>query len=126
MPMLMQEEDKQASQLPAIPRLLKVGIAALDYLDNRRFEWQTLELFLHVASQVSPISQQELEKRMNIAQSAISRNVAKLGNGLTMNDPGARVVESYEDPTSRNRKLVRLTSRGEEFKNKLLSLMGLG
>ena len=121
----MQPEVK-VTQAPAIPRLLKVGLVALDYLDNRRFEWQTLEMFLHVASQISPISQQELEKRMNLAQSAISRNVAKLGNGLTMNDPGARVVESYEDPSSRSRKLVRLTSRGEDFKAKLLALMGLG
>lgn len=112
------------AQPPAIPRLINIGRVALEYFDNRRFEWQTLEMFLHVASQASPISQQELEARMNIAQSAISRNVAKLGNGLTMHDVGARVVESYEDPTSRNRKLVRLTTRGEEFKAKLLLLMG--
>ena len=120
------QTEVKVTQAPAIPRLLKVGLVALDYLDNRRFEWQTLEMFLHVASQISPISQQELEKRMNLAQSAISRNVAKLGNGLTMNDPGARVVESYEDPSSRSSKLVRLTSRGEDFKAKLLALMGLG
>ena len=57
------------------------------------------------------------------SQAAISRNVAKLGNGLTMADAGARLIEAYEDPSFRRRKLVKLTALGRECRGKLLALM---
>ena len=95
----------------------------MKYLGNDRFEWQTLDIFLTIADRASEIAMQELEAAHGLTQAAISRNAAKLGNGLTMNEPGARLIESYEDPAYRRRKLVRLTARGQEFKAQLVALL---
>lgn len=36
-----------------------------------------------------------------------------------MQDAGCRLIEAYEDPAFRRRKLVRLTALGREFREKL-------
>lgn len=109
--------------LPPIARLASIGQLAVKYLGNDRFEWQTLAMFLSIADKSSDISMQELEVIHELTQASISRNTAKLGNGLTMDDPGARLVEAFEDPAYRRRKLIRMTARGREFKEQLVALL---
>lgn len=103
----------------AMSKLGKVGVVATHYMGNDRFEWQALSLFLTIAMTDSEVSMQELEKRTGKSQAATSRNIAKLGQGLTMQDAGCRLIEAYEDPAFRRRKLVRLTALGREFREKL-------
>lgn len=68
---------------------------------------------LHVAAQPD-IPQANLEKLSGVSQSAVSRTVAKLGQGITPREPGLGLLETYEDPFYRKRKLVRLTARGAD------------
>ena len=107
-------------------QLSALGMLATRYFGNERFEWQTVDIFLTIADHLSEIPQQELEREHGLSQAAISRNTAKLGNGLTMNDPGARLIESYEDPAYRRRKLVRLTARGKEFRDCIIKMLADG
>lgn len=108
---------------PPIARLAAIGQLAVKYLGNDRFEWQTLAMFLSVADRSSDTPMQDLESIHGFTQAAVSRNTAKLGNGLTMNDAGARLIEAFEDPAYRRRKLIRMTVRGREFKEQLVTLL---
>lgn len=105
----------------ALARIAKLGQVAEKYMGNDRFEWQAFALFLFIAQSDSETPMQELEKHTGKSQAAVSRNIAKLGNGITMSEPGARLVEAFEDPAYRRRKLVRLTALGREFRDKLAS-----
>jgi DNA-binding MarR family transcriptional regulator len=60
------------------------------------------------------ISMGEIMKLVGLTQSSVSRNVDKLGRG-SPGEPGYGLVESYEDPAYRKRKLVRVTPRGKEL-----------
>jgi DNA-binding MarR family transcriptional regulator len=106
-----------------LSRLLDSGTLAVRYLGNDRFEWQTMRIFLTLCMNGGEMPQLELEKQTGLAQSAISRNVAKLGHGLTMDEAGARLIEAYEDPAWRRRKIVRLTARGRELAEKITDLL---
>lgn len=57
----------------------------------------------------------DLEKLTGVGQSSVSRNVTKIGPGPNPKEPGYGLVEAYEDPFYRKRKLVRLTKRGKEL-----------
>lgn len=104
-------------------KLLQAGAAAAEVLGSPRFEWQTLQIFLTICLHGGEMPQQELEKQTGWAQSAVSRNIAKLGNGLTVGEQGARLVEAYEDPEWRRRKLVRLTTLGRRVAERLETVM---
>lgn len=106
-----------------IAKLLEAGGLLTKSLGNERYEWQTAKLFLVVCMNGGEMPQAEIEKQTGLTQAAISRNVARLGSGLTMDDQGARLVESYEDPAYRRRKLVRLTARGREVATKLDAIL---
>lgn len=108
-----------AANTKALNKVLKMGDVAVKYMGNDRFEWQQLVLFLAIAMTDGEVSFQELEKRTGASQAATSRNIAKLGQGITMHEPGARLIEAYEDPAYRRRKLVRLTALGREFREEL-------
>jgi DNA-binding MarR family transcriptional regulator len=56
---------------------------------------------------------EDIQKRVGVGQSSISRHCSRLGPGLTPRDPGWGLVEAYEDPEYRRRKLVQLTPRGK-------------
>lgn len=66
---------------------------------------------------------QEIEKQTGWSQAAVSRNVAKLGIGITEGRPGSKLVEAFEDPTYRRRKIVRLTRKGRELSDELDELV---
>lgn len=58
------------------------------------------------------ISVGELAKRLGIAQSSASRNIAALSAWHSFGKPGLDLVESREDPRERRRKIVTLTPKG--------------
>ncbi|GBL46900.1 hypothetical protein SFMTTN_2727 [Sulfuriferula multivorans] len=65
----------------------------------------------------------ELESAVGVSQATISRNVAKLGDGVTFKEKGAGLVEAYEDPKYRRRKLVKLTPKGRRVVDELYILL---
>lgn len=107
-------------------RLLELGEAMSTALGSDRFEWQTMKIFLTVCLHGGEVPMQEIEKATGWSQAAISRNIAKLGAGITMDDAGARLVETFEDPQWRRRKIVRITARGRELAAKLQTFMSNG
>ena len=106
-----------------ISKLMAAGALLQQYTGNARLEWQTAHVFLSVCMSSGEATQQELEKQTGLAQSSLSRNVARLGNGETMDDPGPKLLESYEDPAYRRRKLVRLTARGRKLADELSTIL---
>src|SRR4051794_21772868 len=67
--------------------------------------------FLAVASH-GEMPMADLEKATGVVQSSCSRNVARIGPGTNPKEPGLGLVETFEDPWYRRRKLVKLTHRG--------------
>ena len=68
-------------------------------------------------------SMTDLGSAVGVSQAAISRNVGKLGGGMTFKEKGAGLVEAYEDPKYRRQKLVRLTPKGRRLVDELYILM---
>lgn len=101
-------------------QVVEVGDLMAHALGNDRFEWQTMRIFLCVCMHGGEMPMQEIEKVTGWAQSSVSRNVAKLGNGVSMAEKGARLVEAYEDPEYRRRKLVRLTALGKQLYSQMI------
>lgn len=102
-----------------VAKLLAAGDVMTRAFGNERFEWQTARTFLALCMHGGEAPQAELEKQTGLTQAAISRNIAKLGAGLTMHDQGARLVESFEDPAWRRRKIVRMTALGRGLCEKI-------
>ena len=61
----------------------------------------------------------DLPKVAGVEQSSVSRNVAILGPGLNLKDRGYDLLEAYEDPMYRRRKLVKLSPRGMALKKEI-------
>jgi len=97
-------------------------VHALDFFHKKTgrvdLQCQTVSTFLHLAM-ARELPMQDLEKRTGLSQSSVSRNVAKLGIGMSPSEPGLGLVEAYEDPHYRRRKLVRMTARGTLFAKEL-------
>lgn len=79
---------------------------------------QQLLTFCHVADK-SEMPMADLALLSGVTQSSVSRNVARLGMGITPKEAGFGLLEAYEDPYYRKRKLVALTPRGKELVKEL-------
>jgi DNA-binding MarR family transcriptional regulator len=106
-----------------IAKMIDAGKALAKVMQNERWEWQTTHTFLLVCFHGGEVPMQEIEKQLDMGQATISRNVAKLGAGLTPDEPGARLIEATEDPYWRRRKIVRLTEKGKRFAEELISII---
>lgn len=104
-------------------RTLAQGFATLTHeLDNPTLPTQTAIVLLQVML-TDNIPMGELERYVGLSQAAISRNVDRLGPGKSPDFSGARVIEAYEDPSFRTRKLVKLTPKGVKLKDKLVEAL---
>lgn len=83
---------------------------------------QLIQILLEVAA-VGEISQQALEKKVGISRAAVSRFLSILSVGMPLK-PGLRLVESFEDPEFRRRKIVRVTARGKAVVTRMTDAMG--
>lgn len=106
-----------------IAKMIEAGKCIARIMDNERWEWQTAHTFLVVAMQGGECPMQEIEKQLDMGQATVSRNVAKLGDGLSPDEPGMRLIEAYEDPFWRRRKIVRLTEKGKRFADSLTTIL---
>lgn len=84
-----------------------------------------IQVFLVVAAHggAEGISMQEIEKRVDQSQSAVSRNVAMFTDWTRLRTPGPGLVQRTEDLMNRRQKLVRLTPLGERFAAKVLAAL---
>lgn len=82
---------------------------------DTEMQTQTVAVFLCVAKSPMPVRMSVIADETGLAQSSISRNVALLSQWSRHQVKGQGLLEAYEDPTERRRKLVRLTKKGEKF-----------
>ena len=64
---------------------------------------------------------EKLAKRAGLTQSSCSRNVAVLSRWEEFGKPGLDLVESFDDPRERRRRIVYLTANGRQ---KVQSIIG--
>ncbi len=76
---------------------------------------QSIAVILKVAKHPVPIKMAEIAEELGLSQSTVSRNVAYLGDWNRHKTKGHGMLEAYEDPMERRRKLVRLTAKGKRF-----------
>ena len=76
---------------------------------------QAMAVLLKVAKSPLPIKVHDIAVELGLSQSTVSRNVAYLGDWNERKEAGHKLVEAYEDPAERRRKLVRLTAKGKRF-----------
>jgi len=76
---------------------------------------QAMAVLLKVAKSRLPLRMADIAEELGLSQSTISRNVAYLGDWNRRREAGHKLVEAYEDPAERRRKLVRLTAKGRRF-----------
>jgi DNA-binding MarR family transcriptional regulator len=105
----------------ALSQILKV-IEKFRDLDPE-IQTQTVAVFLVVAKNPKPIKMQDIANELGLAQSSVSRNVAWLGSWSRHRKKGQELLEAYEDPMERRRKLVRLTAKGSRFAKSLSALI---
>lgn len=106
-----------------VAKMVEVGKCFARIMANDRWEWQTAHTFLLVCMNGGEVAMQEIEKSLDMGQATVSRNVARLGAGLSPDEPGARLVEAAEDPYWRRRKIVKLTERGKKFADEITSIL---
>jgi len=87
-------------------------------------ESQSIAVFFYVCHYggADGISMQSISENLDLAQSTISRNCYKLGD-KTGKGIGIGLLQSFEDPEERRRKLVRLTAKGRRVFNTLSEMV---
>ena len=105
------------------------GLNLLKIIEEMRkfdshMESQTIAVFFYVClySGADGVSMQTISQKLDIAQSSVSRNCYKLGD-RTRDGIGIGLLQSFEDPEERRRKLVRLTAKGRRVFNTLSGMV---
>jgi DNA-binding MarR family transcriptional regulator len=101
------------SQLRSIHAMQELIRVAQKAFDNQDFQAPMLLVFLEIGRQKEyPMA--DLVFACDITHSTVSRIIAKLGRGMPRRNDGLELIESYEDPGLRRRKLIRLTEKGQQ------------
>ena len=110
----MKEERKMSNNL------LKI-IEEMRKFDPQ-LEAQAISVFFYAADKGGKdgVAQQAISEALDIAQSSVSRNCYKLATINRHRKVGIGLLENFEDPMERRRKLVRLTAKGRRVHNTLL------
>lgn len=110
---LIELKEATVNHHEAASSLLKV-IERFREIDGE-MQAQAIAVLLKVAKNPLPLKMAEIAEELGLSQSTISRNVAYLGDWNRRKEAGHKLVEAYEDPAERRRKLVRLTAKGKRF-----------
>lgn len=87
----------------------------------------SLLLFLRVAEadlKGEPLEGRDLAKKMKLSTSAISRNVASLGEWHRHQRPGMGLIQAVPDLMDRRRKPITLTKKGHQVISLILKATG--
>jgi len=89
---------------------------------DTQIEAQAIAVFLFVAVHGGKegVAMQTISDDLDMAQSSVSRNCYKLADVNRHKKTGIGLVQTFEDPMERRRKLVSLTSKGKRVYNTLL------
>ena len=105
------------------------GLNLLKIIEEMRkfdshMESQTIAVFFYVClyGGADGVSMQTISEKLDLAQSTVSRNCYKLGD-RTRDGIGIGLLQSFEDPEERRRKLVRLTAKGRRVFNTLSGMV---
>lgn len=110
---LIQLKEVKVNHHEAASSLLKV-VERFREIDGE-MQAQAIAVLLKVAKNPLPLKMAEIAEELGLSQSTISRNVAYLGDWNRRKEAGHKLLEAYEDPAERRRKLVRLTAKGKRF-----------
>jgi DNA-binding MarR family transcriptional regulator len=115
------QQKKEGKTMSSGLNLLKI-IEEMRKFDTQ-IEAQAVAVFFFVAIHGGRdgVAMQTISEELDIAQSSVSRNVYKLGDINRHKKIGIGLLETFEDPMERRRKLVRLTSKGKRVHSTLLS-----
>lgn len=81
---------------------------------------QQLHCLLVIAQADEGLSLTEIAQKVGIGLATASRYVAALGKQNRHREEGLLLVESFEDPMERRKKIIRLTTKGKAALNKLI------
>ena len=105
---------------------------------HKDIQSQTISTFLYIAthSEKNAIPFIEIQKKLNMGQSSVSRNInflskytyrKKIENNKRVEGliriQGLDLVNTFEDPMERRRKLVELNQKGKDFFNTILKII---
>jgi hypothetical protein len=76
--------------------ILKAQETFAKYLGEGDVEMQALSTFLVIAQHGRDYPMKQLQESLGLSQASVSRNVALLSIG-TMQNPGPKLIEAYED-----------------------------
>lgn len=108
-----------AADLSALIRLLDAIGKEIDH----NMPWHQGIVFLTIAEAGDEgIDMRQISRRVGIATSSVSRNVAALGYWHRLQRPGLGLVCTGVDPTDRRRRPVRLTNKGKALIQRLQAL----
>jgi len=79
-----------------------------------------LHCLLILGTEEDGMSLTELAKRAEIQLATASRYVSALGKVNRHREEGLKLIESFEDPMERRKKIIRLTTRGKKLIHKML------
>ena len=90
-----------------------------------QLEAQAIAVFFYVGINGGNdgVAQQVISEALDIAQSSVSRNCYKLATINRHRKVGIGLLENFEDPMERRRKLVRLTAKGRRVFKTLTDLV---
>ena len=91
---------------------------------DSHMESQTIAVFFYVClyGGADGVSMQTISEKLDLAQSTVSRNCYKLGD-RTRDGIGIGLLQSFEDPEERRRKLVRISAKGRRVFNTLSDMV---
>jgi DNA-binding MarR family transcriptional regulator len=81
---------------------------------------QQAHCFLIIAEAEEGLSLSDIAKKANIGLATASRYVAALGKLNRHREEGLQIIEAFEDPMERRKKIIRLTHKGKLALNKAL------
>lgn len=110
---LIQLKQESLNHHEAASSLLKI-IERFREIDGE-MQAQAMAVLMKVAKSPLPLRMHDIAIELGLSQSTISRNVAYLGDWNRRKEAGHKLLEAYEDPAERRRKLVRLTAKGRRF-----------
>lgn len=92
------------------------GIAAID----SEMPLQQARCLFIVAQSQDGMSLSEIAKKAGIGLATASRYIGALGKINRHREEGLQLIESFEDPMERRKKIIRLTSKGRIAIRKIL------